>query len=108
MMSAPESLPVFIRDVNGGYLALLADNWEFTADRSLAYIFDYHADDVPAQLEQAQREFGAILIATPVDPQLAGERCDECHRVVHSYETHFDGSRFLCPACASHPTHQAA
>jgi hypothetical protein len=104
-MSKVESLPVFICDAGGDFLALVGGEWGFTPDQARAYIFDYHADEVAAQLRQAYRDFGIAWFVIPVDPQLAGERCDDCHRVVYSLEAHFDGGRFRCPACASRFDH---
>jgi hypothetical protein len=98
-MADLESIPVYIRDHHGAYLAFIGDAWDFTPDRSLAWIFDYHDDDVPAQLEQAHREFGVLWTATPVDSSLAGERCDACGCTLRSAEAHFDGSRYLCNSC---------
>jgi hypothetical protein len=101
-MSAPESLPVFVCNASGDFLALIGDQWEFTADYTRAHIFDYHADDIAAQLRQAWRNFGVNWTAHPVDPRLATEICDECHGTIFSStDAHFDGSRFRCASCAS-------
>jgi hypothetical protein len=94
--------------LDGAYLTLLGNNLEFTPDRSKAHIFDYHADDVAARLEQARRDLGVIWIANPVDPNLVIEKCDVCGQYIRTSKAHFDGSRFRCPACVSDSSHPSA
>jgi hypothetical protein len=105
MMYAPEALPVFICNPDGAFLARLDHNWGFTSDRSRAHIFDYHADQIAAQLRHAWRFFGVDCDAHPVDPRLATETCDDCNRIlVRSTDAHICAgaagtARFLCPSC---------
>jgi hypothetical protein len=75
-MSNPERLPVHIRNTDGAYLACIGGEWEFTADRSLAYIFDYHEDEVRSQLDEAYRDFAVLWSVAPVDPHQASEVFD--------------------------------
>jgi hypothetical protein len=109
MMYAPEALPVFICNPDGAFLARLGHQWGFTLDRSRAHVFDYHGDEIAVQLRQAWSYFGVDCDAFPVDPQLATEKCDDCCRtLLCSTDAHFDGSRYLCPACVSRPGRQVA
>lgn len=94
-------IKVFIRNLAGEYLSGSQENWFFTTDRAQAHPFDYHADDVAAQLEQAQRNLGVLWIACPADPQLGIETCDACGQKLVSLDAHFDGSHILCLACAA-------
>ena len=54
-MSDARPIKVFIRNLSGEYLACHGEEWRFAAGREVAHVFDYHADDVPKQLEAAQR-----------------------------------------------------
>jgi len=100
-MSATTSIKVYIRNLVGEYLASSGDDWHFTTERALAHVFDYHADEVATQLEQAQRNHGVAWIVYPVDQSLVGETCDACGRNMRPTAAHFDGARFLCPACTA-------
>jgi hypothetical protein len=98
-MANPEAIPVYIRNLHGAYLAFRGGAWEFTPDRSKAWVFDYCDDDVPAQLEQAHREFGFLWSAIPAHPSLAVARCGACGCTLRSAAVHFDGCRNLCNSC---------
>jgi hypothetical protein len=97
--SPPPDIKVFIRDTRGKYLAQDANGLFFTEDRAVAIVFDYRADDVPAQLEAIQRVHGMALAADPVPPEEIYETCDRCHDLFMPFMTYFDGKRFLCPEC---------
>ena len=98
-MSDSDAIQVLIRNLAGEYLSGDGREWSFTADRALAHIFDYHADDVPAQLERAQRDLGVVWVAVPLNPRDVGEACDACGLQIPFRAAHFDGIRYLCPAC---------
>ena len=85
----------------GALLVSANEKWHFTPDSERAHVFDYHADEVEVQLEQARRNLGVIWVAVPVDPRDVGETCDACGRAMICSEACFDGSRYLCPACYS-------
>ena len=98
-MNAFPDIPVFIRNLAGEYLSREEEGSTFTRNRSGARVFQYHADAVAIQLEQAQRELGTIWVAFPVDPSLVSEKCDACGCVLSTTDAHFDDSRYLCPDC---------
>ena len=99
-MNNPNAIKVYIRNLAGEYLTGAADDWSFTPECGLAQVFDYHADEVDLQLAQAQRDFGVRWVAYPVDSTLIGETCDACGHRMQPTAAIFDGTRFLCPACA--------
>ena len=98
-MHDDRSIPVYLRSPTGDYLACVGGDWRFTDDAAQAHVFDYHADEVPRQLEAVQRDLGLILIAWPCDPALVRETCDLCGQKIFPTSAIFDGSRFLCRAC---------
>jgi len=93
------AIQVFIRNLQGEYLSVAGDNWFLTPDRELAHVFDYLADNVAVQLEDAYRDLGVAWVAWPVDPHLLSEICDHCARRLPPATAIFDGSGFFCPAC---------
>jgi len=97
--SQPPDIKVFIRDARGKYLAQDANGLFFTEDRAVAMVFDYRADEVPAQLETIQRIHGMALVADPVPPAEIYETCDRCQDLFMPFMTYFDGKQFLCPDC---------
>ena len=98
------ALQVFIRNRTGEYLSGGGEHWSFTADRAQAHVFDYHADEVAVQLENAQRDLGIIWLAWPVEENLLCEVCDQCGCKLYPTATIFDGSHFLCPTCRFLPS----
>ncbi len=98
-MTTPNPIKIYIRDQSGNYLTGSGDHWSFTSERSLAHVFDYHDDQVPLQLAQAQRDLGVRWIACPLDPNLIVETCDLCGQRIVLADSSFDGTHFLCPAC---------
>lgn len=98
-MSDARPIKVFIRNLSGEYLACHGEEWRFAAGREVAHVFDYHADDVPKQLEAAQRNLGVVWIAYPVDSSLVCETCVKCGRKLFPTEAHFNGSDSYCTAC---------
>ena len=98
-MSTSDIIRVFIRDWHGHYLSTTGGKWSLTTERALAHVFDYHADSVDRQLEQAQRDLGVVWVAVPLDPCEVGETCDSCSRKLPVREVFFDDTFFLCPVC---------
>jgi hypothetical protein len=96
-MNAPTAIPVFIRNLAGEYLS--SDGWIFTPDLDQAHVFDYHADNVAVQLEQAQKELATVWVAVPVDASLISEKCDACGATLSPTDAHFDGTNHFCLAC---------
>ena len=98
-MPDDQAIQVYIRNAEGEYLACEGEDWSFASDVSRAHVFDYHADAVHQQLEEAHRDLGIIWIAWPVDPNLVRETCDVCGEKIFPTSTTFDGVRFLCRIC---------
>jgi len=97
--SEPPDIKVMIRNTAGKYLAQDAHGLFFTEDRAVALVFDYRADNVPAQLELIQAAHGIALAADPVPPEEIYETCDRCKDLFMPFMTYFDGKRFLCADC---------
>lgn len=98
-MPKTSEIKVRICNLAGEYLSDDGKSWFFAPNQDHARIFDYHADEVVMQLQQVYRTRGVVLVAVPMDPNLFNETCDVCGTKMHSTEAHFDGTRFLCPAC---------
>jgi hypothetical protein len=90
---------VFIRDLDGRYLAGEGSEWSFTTDITRARIFDYLQDQVAEQLDRVWKELGMVWGAVPADLRDASEVCDLCGRRTRTLQAFFDGHRFLCPEC---------
>jgi hypothetical protein len=99
-VDSPSSIKVYIRNQSGYYLAKHGENWHLTPDSRVAHIFDDHVDSVTALLMIAKKKMGLMLTASPVDQDLAHEKCDVCGTVMSPITAQFDGHHFLCGACA--------
>jgi len=90
---------VYIRGQDGAYLTGAGAEWEFTADRRKATVFDYVHDGIAEQLEGLRRDQGIVLAIEVVDPKEIHESCDECEQLVAPAKAFFDGEKFLCSDC---------
>ena len=90
---------VYIRGQDGAYLTGAGTDWEFTADRRKATVFDYLHDRIAEQLAGLHRDQGIVLVVEEVDPKEIHEICDECDQLVAPAKAFFDGRKFVCGEC---------
>ena len=90
---------VYIRGQDGAYLTGAGAEWEFTADRRKATVFDYLHDRIAEQLEGLRRDQGIVLVVEAVDPREIHESCDKCEQLVSPTKAFFDGTKFVCGDC---------
>ncbi len=98
-MSHFSDIPVFIAAPTGKYLSRATVGPVTTSNPTEAVVYHYIRDNIAAILDQAQKKTGRVWTAVPVPQTLIYETCDACGVSVDTTDTHFDGSRFLCPAC---------
>ena len=90
---------VYIRGENGAYLTGAGAEWQFTAERAKATVFDYLQDRIAEQVEGLRKDHGILLKVEAVDPREVHESCDECEELMAPTKAFFDGEKFLCGNC---------
>jgi hypothetical protein len=98
-MAATDALFARIRNAEGKYLCREAASMGFVEDVNRAIIFDCRRDSLEERLEYLRLTHGIALEIVPVDPKEIHETCDQCGRLVLSFQAFFDGRQYLCAAC---------
>ena len=98
-MLTTEALFVRLRNSEGKYLGGDAKAMDFFDDIKKAIIFDCRRDHIEQQIELLRLTHGIVLEVVPVELKEIHETCDRCGRLMLSFQTFFDGERYLCGEC---------